>query len=71
LSVAVDLAIIPSLTAVDKSQVFALNLKLRKFVKKPTDWIRCKFSIDEIFAVVWVALPVHHFETITTCAMET
>jgi hypothetical protein len=45
--VALDLAqSIPDLTAVDKSQVFALRLIRRKFAENPTDLIRCKFSID-------------------------
>jgi hypothetical protein len=48
-TVAVDLAISPWLTVLDKSQMFALNLNRRKFVKNPTDLIRCKFSIDPGF----------------------
>jgi hypothetical protein len=36
----------PDLAAVDKSQVFALNLIRRKLAKNPIDLIRCKFSID-------------------------
>jgi hypothetical protein len=35
-----------SLTAVDKSQVFALKLNREEFAKKSTDLIRRKFSID-------------------------
>jgi hypothetical protein len=34
---------------VDKSQVFALSLIVRKFAKNPNDLIRCKFSIDGDF----------------------
>jgi hypothetical protein len=45
-NVAVDLAINPCVTAVDKSEVFALKLNRRKFAKNPNDLIRCKFSID-------------------------
>src|SRR6202140_4946610 len=48
-TVAVDLAISPWLTVLDKSQMFALDLNRRKFVKNPTDLIRCKFSIDPGF----------------------
>jgi hypothetical protein len=29
--------------------VFALRLNRRKFAKNPSDWIRCKFSIDAGF----------------------
>lgn len=46
-TVAIDLSqSAPDLAAVDKSQVFALNLIRRKFAKNPIDLIRCKFSID-------------------------
>ena len=64
-SVAVDPAIGSRLTAVDKSQVFALRLNRRKFAKNPTDLIRCKFSIDARLAR-WMACVrrIHHFETI-------
>jgi hypothetical protein len=41
-----DFAIIPGLTAVDKSQVFALRLNRRKFEENAIDLIRCKFSIE-------------------------
>jgi hypothetical protein len=43
------------LNRVDKPQVSALNENRRKFVKKPNDLIRRKFSIDAIGAIVSVA----------------
>src|SRR6185312_2347886 len=46
LLVAVDLAQPAVTTAVDKAQLFALNLIRRKLAKNPADLIRCKFSID-------------------------
>jgi hypothetical protein len=71
--VALDLAqSTPELTAVDKSQVFALRLIRRKFAENPTDLIRCKFSIDARFrdknGALW---HVHHFETISPSRPET
>src|SRR6267154_382194 len=41
-----DFATGSGLTAVDKSQVFASRLNRQKFAENPSDWIRCKFSID-------------------------
>jgi hypothetical protein len=41
----------PLVTAVDKSQVSALKQNRGKFVKKPNDSIRRKFSIDTIGAI--------------------
>src|ERR1700730_11824617 len=46
LAIVLQLILQLSLTAVDKSQVFALRLNLRKFAKNSNDLIRCKFSID-------------------------
>src|SRR5205814_10166275 len=48
-SIAVDLAIVLKLTAVHKSQVFALRLNRRKFAENPIDSIRRKYSIDDGF----------------------
>jgi hypothetical protein len=50
-------------TGVDKPQVSALNLNRGKFVKKPSDSIRRKFSIDAATAIVSIRR-IHHFETI-------
>jgi hypothetical protein len=52
--VAVDLAIDPFVAGADKPQVSALNLNRGKFVKKPNDLIRRKFSIDAACAIVGV-----------------
>src|SRR6266404_3312050 len=66
-----DFATGSGLTAVDKSQVFALRLNRRKFEENPSDWIRCKFSIDAGFPQKLKGWParIHHFETIS--ALET
>jgi hypothetical protein len=63
--VAVDFRNRSQLAVLDKSPVIALSLMRRKFVKNPTDSIRCKFSID-VWPARWAARPggIHHFETI-------
>jgi hypothetical protein len=43
-------------TGVDKPQVSALKQNRGKFVKKPNDLIRRKFSIDAAIAIVSVGL---------------
>src|SRR5579863_3322958 len=55
--------------SVDKSQVFALRLNREDFAKKSFRLIRRKFSIDA--DSMDSCEPVHHFETISTCAAET
>src|SRR3954465_3591029 len=49
---------IPFLNRAEKRQVSRLNENRGKFVKKPNDLIRRKFSIDAISAIVSVA-PAH------------
>jgi hypothetical protein len=59
------------LNCADKPQVSALNLNRGKFVKKPNDSIRRKFSIDAGCAIVCVPTRIHHFETIPVPLSET
>jgi hypothetical protein len=59
------------LNCVDKPQVSALNRNRGKFVKKPNDLIRRKFSIDAIGAIGCVSPRIHHFETIAVPFSET
>jgi hypothetical protein len=55
----------PLVTGVDKPQVSALKQNRGKFVKKPNDSIRRKFSIDAVVAIVRTLFGgIHHFETI-------
>jgi len=49
-------------TAVDKPQVFALNLIRRKSAENASDLIRCKFSIDAGF---WQKLSFFDASTIS------
>jgi hypothetical protein len=51
--------------------VSALNLNRGKFVKKPNDLIRRKFSIDATCAIDSVRSGIHHFETIPVPLSET
>jgi hypothetical protein len=44
----------PLVTGADKPQVSALKQNRGKFVKKPNDSIRRKFSIDDVVAIVSV-----------------
>jgi hypothetical protein len=46
----------PFVTGADKPQVSALKKNRGKFVKKPSDSIRRKFSIDAILAIVTTAI---------------